>query len=385
MKKKVNKKSISAVMSVAMFIFATHAGGGFATGNQVNNYYVSLGWTGIIAIFVSMLVLMTTFKTAIKIYNKNQMKSYKELFNYIFHPFEWLTSIFEIFFTLMVIMVISSSVSGSASAMNQYFSFDYNLATIVSAISILLLTIFGANFVRKIGSVMGIVILLTSLSVYLIGAVNGESIFPIVQKDFQIHGFSNIVRAIGIGFVYAGFQCVQIPGMLPVAKVLDNDKEVNKSMNISIVINTMALILSFVMLTSWSSYYKAIGGGKTLPTLLVTNAMGYRIIFIFYVISLIMCLTSTGVSITFGLVDRLENNKIFEKISNIYVRRIVIAFTAIIISSSISTVGLSNIIKYGYGYCGYLGIIAAIIPILIIGNIKYRKKAQTVSEFYEAV
>ena len=35
--------------------------------------------------------------------------------------------------------------------------------------------------------------------------------------------------------------------------------------------------------------------------------------------------------------------------------------------------GLDNIVKYGYGYCGYLGIFAIILPFLTIGVYKNRK------------
>ena len=45
----------------------------------------------------------------------------------------------------------------------------------------------------------------------------------------------------------------------------------------------------------------------------------------------------------------------------------------IILSMSISMVGLSNIIKYGYGYCGYLGIVVVVIPFLTVGVYKNRK------------
>ena len=39
----------------------------------------------------------------------------------------------------------------------------------------------------------------------------------------------------------------------------------------------------------------------------------------------------------------------------------------------LSMVGLTNIIKYGYGYCGYLGIFVIILPGLIVGHIKNKK------------
>ena len=35
--------------------------------------------------------------------------------------------------------------------------------------------------------------------------------------------------------------------------------------------------------------------------------------------------------------------------------------------------GLTNIIKYGYGYCGYLGIAVVVVPFLTVGVYKNRK------------
>ena len=40
---------------------------------------------------------------------------------------------------------------------------------------------------------------------------------------------------------------------------------------------------------------------------------------------------------------------------------------------TISMAGLTNIIKYGYGYCGYLGIAVVVIPFLTVGVYKNRK------------
>ena len=40
---------------------------------------------------------------------------------------------------------------------------------------------------------------------------------------------------------------------------------------------------------------------------------------------------------------------------------------------TISMAGLTNIIKYGYGYCGYLGIAVVVVPFLTVGVYKNRK------------
>lgn len=369
--KKKNFK-LGSVLSVALLLFAAHAGGGFATGNQVNTYFVNLGWTGLISIAVLMLILMSTIGVCIAIYNKNNFSSYKEVFDYVFHPYEKLTFLFELFFTVMVLMVISSSVSGSASAISSYFTISYIPATIFAASIILILTILGADFVRKVGSIMGIVILVASLLVYAVGTFYGENIFSVLYTDFKLNSLVNFPKAILTGILYAGFQCVQIPGMLPCSKVLKSKEDVKKSMKISYLINTLALVLSFNMLLSWEKYYTSIENGSILPTLTSINAIGYNWMIVFYAIILILCLISSAVSITFGLVNRFENKNIFLKVKNIFLRRFIIAFFVIVFSSSISTVGLTNVVKYGYGYCGYLGILTSIVPILTVGVYKLK-------------
>ena len=64
-----------------------------------------------------------------------------------------------------------------------------------------------------------------------------------------------------------------------------------------------------------------------------------------------------------------------EKIKKPIIRRILTSSFCMIISMSVSMIGLSRIIKYGYGYCGYLGIAIIIIPFLTVGAYKNRKYA----------
>ena len=42
---KAQKVGKMAIFSVGAVLFSAHAGGGFATGNQANTYYVGMEWT----------------------------------------------------------------------------------------------------------------------------------------------------------------------------------------------------------------------------------------------------------------------------------------------------------------------------------------------------
>lgn len=359
-----------AVMTIALVLFSSHAGGGFATGNQANTYFVNLGWTGVVSAVIAMALLTMMLKEAIVMYNSRGLKSYKELFETLYHPFDKLEILFELFNFIMVLMVIATTISGAASALEEYFSLNYQLTVVLVGVVTLVLTIFGAGLLRTVGSFMGVGILVTSLAIYLMGSFMGDGVFQVLKEDFTMNGFTNMPQAVVNGFVYAGFQCVQLPAMISCSGVLKNSKEVSTSMKISFVINALALGLSVVMLLGWQGYYTSLEGGSTLPTLAVTKAMGFNWMIVIYAVFLILCLISSGVSITFGFVSRFENMKQLSGIKNLKLKRLLIATTILVTSMLVSMFGLTNIIKYGYGYCGYLAIAIIIIPFLTVGAYK---------------
>ena len=72
-------------------------------------------------------------------------------------------------------------------------------------------------------------------------------------------------------------------------------------------------------------------------------------------------------------VNAMSGWKIVEAAIDRATRSAVVAAFIIVLSMTISLVGLSNIIKYGYGYCGYFAIAVVIVPFLTVGVYKNRK------------
>lgn len=379
MKEKTSAKNIAAkysfalAFSVGSVLFSAHAGGGFATGNQANTYYVGLGWLGPISAVIAMLLLTLTMREAMIMYNSRGLKSHKELFETLYHPLDKCYVLFEVFFYIMVLMAVAAAISGAASALNQYFGLNYYIGIVIVGALVLLLTIFGADLVRKVSTYMGIAILVTAITIYTIGIFKSKTLFTVMSADFSAVGFRNIPKAILNAFTYAGFQCVTLPTMIACGTPLKGKKDCSKSIWISFVMNSVALVLSVFMLMSWKSYYSSVEGGSTIPTLTVCTEMGMKWLTVIYGICLLLCLISTGVTTTFGFVARFENHKVFKKIKSQRVRSAVVSAFIIILSMTISLVGLTNIIKYGYGYCGYLAIAIVVVPFLTVGVYKNRK------------
>ena len=176
------KGSFALAFSVGSVLFSAHAGGGFT-------YYVGLGWLGPISAVIAMLLLTLTMREAMIMYNSRGLKSHKELFETLYHPLDKCYVLFEVFFYIMVLMAVAAAISGAASALNQYFGLNYYIGIVIVGALVLLLTIFGADLVRKVSTYMGIAILVTAITIYTIGIFKSKTLFTVMSADFSAVGF----------------------------------------------------------------------------------------------------------------------------------------------------------------------------------------------------
>ena len=102
------KSSWAAALSIGFTAFAAHAGGGFATGNQANTNFASLGWVGIFSALLAMVLLALSTREAQLLWNTRGCKSYKDLFSALYHPYDKLHLTFDIFYDIMILMVVAS-------------------------------------------------------------------------------------------------------------------------------------------------------------------------------------------------------------------------------------------------------------------------------------
>ena len=109
------RMSFMGVFAVSCVLFGSHAGGGLATGNQSTQYYVGAGWLSPLMSILAMGLLSLTIRECMVMYNSRGLKSYKELFENLYHPFDKLEWIFEIYFYIMVICAVGAVIAGAAS------------------------------------------------------------------------------------------------------------------------------------------------------------------------------------------------------------------------------------------------------------------------------
>ena len=300
------KASTASILSVAMVLFASHAGGGFATGNQENTYFVCSGWAGLLSLALSMAILTGIIAIAMRLYNKYDLHSYKELFKKLYHPFDKLELVFELFFYVMVIMAVSVAIAGAASALGQYFGWNYYVCIVLVGLLVFFATIFGERAVQLISTYMGTAIMICIFVAYGYGILKAGNVGHLFSVRFQNEGFSELPKAIWNAFVYAGFQCVQIPTMLACGAIFKGKKNnaEGKSMFASFFMNTFGLGMAVFMLLCWENTFTKTPNGSTLPTLTVLQTMKVNWLLVVYGVILLLCLVSSAITLTFAFVDR---------------------------------------------------------------------------------
>lgn len=364
------RMKFAGVFAVASVLFSSHAGGGFATGNQATQYYAQYGWIAPLAAVLSMALLSLTIRECMIMYNSRGLKSYKELFQTLYHPFDKLEWVFELYFNIMVICAVGAVIAGAASLFEKLGILSYGAAVFLVGLILLALTIFGASLVSRASTLMSMCILICCAIIFTVGV---KARLPEITTIF-----STLQTPKGLGtpllnaFTYAGFQSVVIPTMISCGAPLKNGRNASRAMTVAFLMNAFALGLSCIMLLGWYPEFSA-AGETTLPSLYICNQLGMPVLYWFYNISLLLCFISTGVTTVYGFVSRFEHLKVLSGIHQPVFRRAVVSCFSMMISMGVSTVGLSKIIKYGYGYCGYLGIAIIVVPFLTIGVYKNRK------------
>ena len=105
---------------------------------------------------------------------------------------------------------------------------------------------------------------------------------------------------------------------------------------------------------------------QTLPVYFVCTQLDLPWLKILYTTILFVALLGTAISLIFSAVARFEpefnRRNIFQSVR---LRRIAISVVSIILCTSISVFGLTNIVVKGYGSVGYIGLLFVLLPEIV--------------------
>ena len=403
--KSVLKSTWAAAFTVASVWFGTHVGGGFASGNQVIQYYSNYGYTSVIFPILAMGLLAVVMYIMMKFAKLSGFTNYKDTYAALY-PKPWMEVFFEIFYIVIVLAAMASAVAGAGEVLANFIGVPYVGAgkvtmNLVIVAVLIILTIFGIKLVRAASTVLSVaIIVITALLVIFGLTVDYDSIAAQLTSQYNVElaEYTNATAtAIWKGvLVYAAFQCVSIPPMIAAANELSL-KGVKKANILGWLMNGLALAASGWMLTKWYPLLASLqNAGKEflaanptataatdpivayatalgIPNQTVLNLMGIKWLLVAFSVLLFCAFMSTCVTLVYTMIQRFEGKFFPNTIKNDKLRGTIVAALVIAICFAISLLGLTKIVKYAYGYDGYYSIVVIVIPAFIWGIPKIKK------------
>lgn len=359
----MSKNSIfSASMAVAFVWFTTHFGGGFASGRQAVQYYNSFGWYALFTplIAVALMALVFYFSWDLALYKKTY--DYRHWANEMYKPYQKVFSnLFEVIYNLILLTATAIAFATGGSTIESTLGTPYILNTIIIAIFIFILTIYGADIIRKAASYLGVLIITGLLIIYGVNLFAGmPQIMETIKAAPSPKGFG---AALWNAIVYAGFQAAVVGAYVAVSDVLKDRRDVLKATLYGSIINASMLSLTTIVLLG---FYPDVLP-ETIPILYVLKH-GVGAGWMELIISLLILLgvITTGVNLIYGGAKRVVSLWGADG-GNGRKKNIIASGVYVLITWAIALFGLIPLVAKGYGYIGYASLVVIVTPILLKG------------------
>ena len=350
------KSSWAAAFTVASVWFGTHVGAGFATGNQVVNYFVQYGWTAAIFPLLAMGILAVVMYIMMKFAKLSGFDNYKDTYRALY-PKPWMEVFFEIFYIIIILAAVASCVDGAGGIVKSLINLPDIICNLVIIALLILLSIFGVDLIIKASTVLSTAILIVTAILVIMGfvvpidAVAQElatenaayASIPAIADVTSQKGLEGVWRGV---FVYAAFQCVSVPAMIAASTELTH-KGVKRASILGWLMNGGALAASGAMLLRWypvlcaiksvgvdsvaSIAARHIADVMKLPNQSVVTLMGsgYTWLFVVYTILLFCAFVSTSVTLVYSMIQRFEGHCFPKAIKSKAVRSVIVGLIVI--------------------------------------------------------
>ena len=323
------------VISTAMVLTGTFIGAGFASGQEIMQYFGVFGKFGIVGVLISCILLGAfTYCTADNISCLGE-KSYVEQICK-FRCVNWL-------FNCYMLLIFCTMITAFGESLNQAFDFPKIYGVIlIDAVTIIILY-FGAGGLIKLNSAVTPLIILGIVFVFCI------------KNTTEVFSYNNFVSS---GIIYTSYNVISLPFvMIGIKNILSSKKNI-------MLCTTVFCGIIFVLALCILCILKGVDTTSAIPLL---NAVSedYTLMFIFL---LAMAMLTTAVSNGYGFINAVGINK---NVSLVFL---------FVFSLLFSLFSFGFIVRYLYSFFGYMGLYILLTNFNIF--LKNREKPRKIKKIY---
>lgn len=354
----MEKGKLSNIIKYAGAIVALLIGSGFATGQEVLQYFTSYGWQGmlvVIAMFIMMTYVMVEFMMT---GNKEKFESGNDIYYYYAGPY--LGKFYDYFSAFFLFLSFIVMVAGAGATANQHFGIPKEVGGIILGLLAIIACITGLRKIVDIIGGIGPVIVIIAILLGIItalrnpeGLAHAEGNLALVQ-DKVLKVSSNWYTS---ALSYVGFCMLWLAAFV---SQMGKEAESKKDALYGAILGSFAFSLAVlvVYLGLLSAITKV--AGSQIPNLILAGEIAPWLPTVFSIM-IFAGIFTTAVPLLWSVIVRFkkEGSREFKLLT------IILGLIGIAIGVLIKFDRLINII---YGLNGYIGI--ALIILMIIKSLR---------------
>ena len=359
----------SVCCAVAFIWFTTQFGGGFASGRQIIDYFVSYGWYAVFTPMLAQGLMAVLFYFVLKLAFLHGLRNYSEYTRTLYgRAARFMCPLFELVFNLTLCIATAVAFATGGSMLTELLGIPYLVSTLIIAVIMFVLTIFGHTLVQKAATFMSVIIVAGMLAVFVPNLIYmsdtfGDS-FRVLTEQSRPLG-----SALWIMLLYVSFQGPALGAYVAHVQSFKSVREIGWSMFCVFIVNSAVIMLtSLGMIAIYT-----VPGTLTdpLPILVMVNhGIGSEILKPVISVLIFLGALSTGVSFVYGVVNRLtawvgRNDSPEKKHVGKRSRNMLFSILYIVFTFCVAQFGLIPLVAKGYSYCGMGSIFIVIIPVLL--------------------
>ena len=333
-------------------------GGGYATGRELAEFFLSKGpWGGLYAILFATLLFSIFCSLTFVAARHFQTFDYRSFFKQLLGP-AW--PLFELAYLLFVVLILAVYGAAAGAIGNAVFGAPLWVGTTLLAICIAAIVAFGNKAVERLFRdvsylLYGVYALFIVLALWKFGALvpGGFGAYP------QTSGWAIA------GITYFGYNIVGAIVILPVLRHLTSDRDAVIAGTIAGPLTMVPALLFFIPMVAFYPQVQS----ATLPSDFMLQRIGIIAFHLLFQLMIFSALLESGTSSVHAINERIDHAwKARTGKSLTHRQRLTIALVVIVLCMFLaSRFGLVALIATGYRALSYVLLATFILPLITVG------------------
>lgn len=339
----MSKKGVSSLKVAAAYI-GTVVGAGFATGQEILQFFNRFGALGLSGILIAMIMFIIFGYIIMALGRKLNARSHLEIIKY--SGGRKLGALMDLVITVFLFGSFTAMIAGTGALFSQQFNLPPLAGNILMAVLSAVTVFSGIN---------GVINSISFVVPFLLAAVMGTGLFSIFSgnpdiRNAAIMGENSLISNWFVSAIlYVSYNIITSSAVLaPLGSEAQNHKAVRNGA----ILGGLGLGLGAVMIYFALSLHIWEVSDLEVPMIYIAGGMG-RTMQTVYAAVLVAEVYTTAVASLYGFVSRISIRNHAVKIRIVTVETAIAALLA-------SQFGFSNLVKYLYPAVGYCGIVLLI-------------------------